>query len=176
MARVKESGAPDASLRVRSTPPALRCVRPLRLGSIIQACEIVHIKQRTPRTSLMARKTRLPSDHVTCKHCWNDYRAITVLHLRNIHGYDGDHPVNDYKRRFHLQSALCGEAREKISVEKEVFWARRGQHWTPARVLAAIRRLHRSGQSLRRQDVGVRLSKPGGDTSARGRRRSSKRA
>jgi hypothetical protein len=109
----------------------------------------------------MARANRQPSDHVTCKHCWKDYRAITVLHLRNLHGYDGDHPVNDYKRRFHLQSALCGEGRQKISVEKESFWARRGQHWTPARVLTAIRRLHRSGQSLRRQDVPVRLYQAG---------------
>jgi hypothetical protein len=109
----------------------------------------------------MARAIRQPADHVTCRHCWKDYRAITVLHLRNLHGYKGDHPVNEYKRRFNLQSALCREGREKISIEKEVFWARRGQHWTPARVLAAIRRLRRSGRSQRRQDISVRLYQAG---------------
>jgi hypothetical protein len=94
----------------------------------------------------MAAKRRLRSDHVICKHCRRDFGAITVLHLRNIHGYDGDHPINDYKQEFRLQSATCGEARKKISEAKETFWARRGQHWTRGTLIAEIQRLHRAGR------------------------------
>jgi len=105
----------------------------------------------------MAGKRRPPTDHVTCKHCHQDFGAITVLHLRNIHGYEGDHPINDYKARFRLESALSAEARKKISATKEDFWARRGQHWTPETLLAAIRRLHKAGRSLRQKRVPVRV-------------------
>jgi hypothetical protein len=105
----------------------------------------------------MALKHHQPSDHVTCKHCRKDFRAITVLHLRNIHSYDGDHPINDYKHKFSLQSATCGESRKKISVAKEDFWAKRGQHWTSAAVLSEIRRVHRAGRNLRRKGIPVRL-------------------
>src|ERR1700682_6259416 len=105
----------------------------------------------------MTRKRRRPSDHVTCKHCQKEFRAITTPHLRNIHGYDGDHPILDYKRKFHLQFALCKDSRERISEAKEVFWARRGQHWTPAKLLAAIRRARTLFQSLQKSRVPVRL-------------------
>jgi hypothetical protein len=94
---------------------------------------------------------------VTCRHCRKDYRAITVLHLRRIHGYEGDHPVLDYKRRFRLKTAMCPESRQKIGEAKEVFWARQGRHWVRRKVLAEIRRLHRSGESLRGKSVPVRL-------------------
>jgi hypothetical protein len=109
----------------------------------------------------MAAKRRQPSDHVTCKHCMKDYRAITVFHLRNIHGYEGDHPVNDYKREFGLQWASCGESRKKKSEAKGDFWAKRGQHWTRDTLLAEIRRIHRTGRSLRRTRVAVRLYEAG---------------
>ena len=105
--------------------------------------------------------TRQHPDYVTCKHCRKDYRAITVRHLRNIHGYDGDHPINDYKRRFRLQSATCAESRKKISEAKEDFWAKRGQHWTQATLIAEIRRIHRAGRSLRRRRVPVRVYETG---------------
>jgi hypothetical protein len=94
---------------------------------------------------------------VTCRHCRKDYRAITVLHLRRIHGYEGDHPVLDYKRRFRLKTAMCSESRQKIGEAKEVFWARQGRHWVRRKVIAEIRRLHRAGESLRGKSVPIRL-------------------
>jgi hypothetical protein len=81
--------------------------------------------------------------------------------LRNIHGYDGDHPINDYKRKFRLSSATCRDSRKKISVAKEAYWARLGQHWTHATLLAEIRKLHRAGKTLRRRKVPVRLYEAG---------------
>lgn len=62
----------------------------------------------------MAERSQ-PSDYMTCRHCRKDFRAITVRHLRNIHGYDDDHPINEYKRKFHLHSAMCLKVRKRIS-------------------------------------------------------------
>jgi hypothetical protein len=105
----------------------------------------------------MARERRQPADYVTCKLCGKDFRAITAFHLRNIHGSDGEHPVNDYKRRFRLQTATCLKSRKLISAAKQDFWGRRGQHWTRATLLAEIRRVHRAGRSLRPRAIPVRL-------------------
>jgi hypothetical protein len=105
----------------------------------------------------MAPEHRQPVDYITCKHCRKDFRAITFLHLRNIHGYDGDHPINDYKRKFRLQTATCLDSRKKISAAKDYFWARQGRHWTRAKLLDEIRRVHRAGKSLRQLEIPDRL-------------------
>lgn len=105
----------------------------------------------------MARKRLQHPDYVTCKHCHRDFRAINVPHLRNIHGYEGDHPVQDYKRRFRLSIASCRDVRKKNSVAKDEFWAKRGQHWTPSKLLAEVRARHRAGGSLRSKKIPVRL-------------------
>jgi hypothetical protein len=72
-----------------------------------------------------------------------------VFHLRAVHDYDGEHPVNDYKREFGLRFAASGRTRAKMSGAKESFWAKRGQHWTREKLLEALRRMHRAGRSLR---------------------------
>ena len=63
--------------------------------------------------------TRSKTWSVICKHCGRDYRAITVLHLRNIHDYDDDHPILEYKRKFHLRSALSGTRRNRFAALDE---------------------------------------------------------
>jgi hypothetical protein len=109
----------------------------------------------------MALNRHEPPDYVTCKHCGEDFKAITFRHLRYIHGYDGDHPILDYKDRFRLQTAMCPESRQKISAAKDTFWARQGRHWTPRKLVAEIRRIHRAGGSLSRKAVPVRLYEAG---------------
>jgi hypothetical protein len=109
----------------------------------------------------MARQGDLALHRIQCQHCGRDFRAITALHLRNIHGYDGDHPINDYKRRFRLAFAMCRKSRQKISIAKEDFWAKQGRHWTPAKLVAEIQRLHRTGKRLTRRCVPVRLYEAG---------------
>jgi hypothetical protein len=98
---------------------------------------------------------------VVCRHCNREFRAITVVHLRRIHDYDGEHPIEDYKRRFRLKFASCTESRRKIGAAKDAYWARRGQHWTERKLLTEIRRRHRSGQSLRDKDVPDRTNLAG---------------
>ncbi len=125
------------------------------------ASEIVRIVSRLTGTSIMPLKRSQPSDYVTCKHCLKDFRAVTVSHLRNVHGYKGDHPIEGYKRKFGLQSAACREVRKKISEAKGAFWAKRGHHWTRARIRAEIHRLYRSGRSLRCGKIPVRFYEAG---------------
>ena len=109
----------------------------------------------------MVRVRRQPFDYVTCRHCRKEFKAITYRHLRNIHGYDGDHPILDYKARFRLQNAMCPETRKKISAAKDIFWTRQGRHWVPSKVIAEIRRIKRAGLTLSRKDVAVRLYEAG---------------
>jgi hypothetical protein len=105
----------------------------------------------------MVRKIPPAPHFVVCQHCGRKYRAISVFHLRAVHGYDGEHPVQDYKSEFGLRFAACDETRSQISEAKECFWEERGQHWTPADVVEAIRRIYRDGGCLRRNMVPVGL-------------------
>jgi len=105
----------------------------------------------------MPRENRDPTTHVICKLCEKKFRAITCFHLRNIHDYDGDHPILDYKSEYGLTHAMCKDSRTKISEAKEEFWEELGQHWTREDVLAEIRECHRTGQGVRRKDVSVSL-------------------
>jgi hypothetical protein len=67
-----------------------------------------------------------------------DYRAITFRHVQHIHGYTSDDPIGDYKCKSRLQRAICLEAQKKLNRAKERYWAKRGQHWTQATLLAEI--------------------------------------
>jgi hypothetical protein len=109
----------------------------------------------------MARKPRQPAAYVTCQHCGRKFRAITVFHLRKIHGYEDDHPVLEYKSEFNLSFAMSPNSRKKISEAKEDFWEERGQHWTPEDVVTEIQRIHRAGGCLRRNNVPVSLYEVG---------------
>jgi hypothetical protein len=103
--------------------------------------------------SIMAKKRLPPSDHIVCRHCGKAYRAIMAKHLRRKHGYDGEHPVIEYKQSFKIPVAACGETRKLIRDARNEFWEERDQHWTRKRVVAEIRRRHRNGQCLRRNKV-----------------------
>jgi hypothetical protein len=105
----------------------------------------------------MSRASRDPTTHVTCQLCRRKFRAITCFHLRNIHEFEGEHSVLDYKAEFDLAYAMCGEVRQQISEAKVEFWDERGQHRTPDEVLTAIRKRHRDGKSLRGKNVPVWL-------------------
>src|SRR4029434_7937181 len=106
---------------------------------------------------MAVRNPRRPVDSVTCKHCGQEFRAIAWLHLRRIHGYKGPHPIEKYKHRFRLQKAFSQASRRKMSESREIFWARRGQHWTRAKLIAEIRWRQRAGKRLNYKRVPVRL-------------------
>lgn len=98
-------------------------------------------------------ETTEPAGYVICQHCGKKFRAITALHLRNIHGYEDEHPILEYKAQFGLRFSVCQDSRKKISEAMESFWEDRGQHWTDEDVLDAIRQIHDANGSLRPHDV-----------------------
>jgi hypothetical protein len=110
-----------------------------------------------PAPACLTIMPRQPSSFVVCRHCHQEFLAITVCHLRRIHDYDGEHPIEDYKRTFRLKFASCAESRRKIGAAKDAYWARTGQHWTDRKLLSEIHRRHRSGQSLRGKNVPDRI-------------------
>lgn len=112
------------------------------------------------RISQMRQDSEL-ADYVVCRHCRKAFRAIRALHLVRLHGYNSEHPVADYKRRFRLESASCREVRKRLSEIREEFWARQGRHWTGRILIAEIRRLFRSvppkSVAVRTREAGRRL-------------------
>ena len=94
---------------------------------------------------------------VTCRLCRRRFAAITFKHLVFIHGYEREHPIEEYKERFCLAKALCPRGRKKIKKSKKEYWADRGRDWSRLKILDAIRRRHRSRRSLRSKRVPVRL-------------------
>lgn len=87
-------------------------------------------------------------DEIICRHCGKAYLAITVSHLRYRHSYIGEHPVNDYKRRYNLKFAKCTQTRRRHSRYMVGVVTARGQRWTRKRLLTEIRRAHRAGEGL----------------------------
>jgi hypothetical protein len=88
-------------------------------------------------------------DYVICRHCGHPFLHVNVTHLRLRHRYRGAHPVEDYKTRFGLEISMCDESRERRKQANIRRWAVIGRHWTPARLLRAIREAHKAGQDLR---------------------------
>lgn len=96
---------------------------------------------------------------VVCLYCGCAFRAITTLHLRRLHDYEGDHPILDYRQRFGLEVAHTHSHanRRQARRVRAAYWEARGRRWTRARMLDAIRERHRRGLSLAHQDVPNRL-------------------
>ena len=95
---------------------------------------------RAARAAAAHSHTDAGPDQIVCLICGETYRAITYLHLRRIHGFEGPHPVWDYKERFGLRVAVCEEVCEhsrKVSIARH---KKAGRHWTRTRLLREIRR------------------------------------
>lgn len=99
-------------------------------------------------------------DQIVCLLCGETYRAITYKHLRFIHGFEGEHPIRDYKERFGLRVAACEEScelRRDVQVER---YKKAGRHWTKARILREIRkrRSSRHGLAHSRAPLGLTIA------------------
>lgn len=96
-------------------------------------------------------------DRVVCLLCGEEFKAIRWQHLRAAHGLDGPHPVEDYKARFGLRVAASEETCERGRRAQISYWKARGQHWTEARLRAAIQRRLRRGKSVVYSQVSLEL-------------------
>jgi len=87
-------------------------------------------------------------DQVICLLCGKAFRAVRVSHLRRKHGFEGDHPVEDYKRRFGLRVAACRDTCRTLADHRVARAKREGRHWTKASIKKELRRKVRAGQSV----------------------------
>lgn len=92
-------------------------------------------------------------DRIVCLHCGNEYRVISAHHLRAKHGYEGPHPVREYKERFGLRIAVCEEVRERASEVQFEYHTREGRHHTADEIIAYIRERSAGGEPLARARV-----------------------
>ena len=96
-------------------------------------------------------------DKVVCLLCGEEFRAISWRHLRARHGFEGPHPVEDYKARFGLRVASSEETCEQHRSVRVGYWKERGQHWTKARVKRELRDRQAAGDSLANHDAPMAL-------------------
>ena len=110
------------------------------------------------RTAAGHSHTDAGPDQIVCLLCGETYRAITYKHLKWIHGFEGEHPVQDYKERFGLRVAACEEScdlRRDVQVERH---KQAGRHWTKAKILREIRKRRRSEHGLAHSRAPVALT------------------
>jgi len=97
----------------------------------------------------MPRLKRLKSgegvDLVTCQICRRDYKVIAGSHLAFIHGWDSEHPVYEYQRKFQGKRTQCLRTQRKRKDSLHERLERVGRRWTRKRLRSLIRdRMRRS--------------------------------
>lgn len=110
------------------------------------------------RVAAAHRHTDAGPDRIVCLLCGETYHAIAYLHLKRVHGFEGAHPVRDYKARFGLRVAACEEVCLKHKETQIARHERAGRHWTKGRILGAIRKRRRGRSRLAHSRVPVSLS------------------
>lgn len=117
-------------------------------------------KRKAPRKrprALRPQDADSAPDEVICLLCGRAFRAIRVKHLRAVHGFDGEHPVEDYKRRFGLRVAACEETCRLLAdlgIDRAI---REGRRWTRSRIRRELRARVRAGESVAPKRLGPPL-------------------
>ncbi|MGE3755942.1 MAG: hypothetical protein AB7I45_17485 [Planctomycetota bacterium] len=96
-------------------------------------------------------------DQIVCLLCGETYRAINYWHLKRIHGFEGEHPVQDYKEMYGLRVAACQDVcdrQREVQVERH---KKAGRHWSKARIMREIRRRRSVKHGLAMSRVPVAL-------------------
>lgn len=94
---------------------------------------------------------------VVCLECGHRFRGVSWKHLRRVHDYEGDHPIEDYKARYGLTVATSRATRNLGRRARERWWAAQGKRWPRSRVIAEIRRRRAHGLPLSGPRVPVPL-------------------
>lgn len=85
---------------------------------------------------------------VTCRHCGRAMKSVSAPHLVRRHAYDPRHPVEEYKRAFHLECSKSQDTRDRTRAAYIRTLESAGRRWSRARVLRQIRSLQRKGKRL----------------------------
>lgn len=92
-------------------------------------------------------------DYVLCHHCGREFRVVGWCHLVRIHGYDPEHPVEEYKKLFGLRRAQCDRTRGRMKASLRAHFERLGRHWSRSRVKGEVLRFSRRGAALSWREV-----------------------
>ncbi len=98
--------------------------------------------------SFRRRRSGEGIDYVTCRHCRIQYKVIGWAHLVRAHGYDPEHPIQEYKNRFGVTRAISIDTLRRRKASLSVHFERQGRRWTRGRVKQEILRSHRRGVDL----------------------------
>jgi hypothetical protein len=77
-------------------------------------------------------------DSILCGLCRRDFRALSNTHLVRFHGFDPEHPIVAYKKRFGVQRAESEDTRSRQIRSLERTWERQGKRWSRERVRCEI--------------------------------------
>lgn len=78
-------------------------------------------------------------DRIRCRLCGRYFKAISWSHLARLHGFDADHPVEEYKSQFRLKKAWCPETRYMMTRSLRATLDRTGRRRTKERLIREIR-------------------------------------
>lgn len=105
-------------------------------------------KSRSAANRVNARRAEAGPDRVVCLLCGKLFRAIRVTHLWARHGFEGNHPVRDYKARFGLRVAASRASCRRSRLVRVGVLKRTGTYWPRKRVLGELRKRNRGTHSL----------------------------
>lgn len=87
-------------------------------------------------------------DHITCRLCGREFLVVGWCHLVRVHGYDPEHPVEEYKSQFGLRRARSARTLRRMRESIGAHFERLGRRWTRARVKREIMQCRLRGRSL----------------------------
>jgi molybdenum-dependent DNA-binding transcriptional regulator ModE len=88
------------------------------------------------------------TEHVTCRLCRWTFRTISASHLVRKHGFDPEHPIEEYKARFRVRRWRCSRTQAKLTRSIHAHLERVGRRWTRQRVIRELRDLWDRGEAL----------------------------
>ncbi len=98
-------------------------------------------------------------EEIVCRLCNRPLRSITWTHLVHSHGWGREGAVEEYKKRFGVESSHCPELRALVSKNSIQYYEEVGRRWTRARIRREIRGRRRKGLPLN-HDAVAREEKP----------------
>lgn len=91
---------------------------------------------------------RTDPEEIICRLCNRALRTITWTHLVKTHGWNQEGAVDEYKKRFCIDSSKCPDLRAVVRRNVRRYYERVGRRWTKSRIRREIRERGRRGLGL----------------------------
>lgn len=87
-------------------------------------------------------------EFITCLLCGRPFKAIKWAHLVHKHGFDPEHPIEEYKSQLRVRRTWSRHTLRKTVRSRNATLERTGRRWTKGRVIQEIRNLKKQGRVL----------------------------